>query len=132
MLFRSQQGSPYLADLMLLNTWIDGDVNPKIICLMASYLQKKNMQAMGEQQAASIQATAQAQKESAAQAAQLELMKEQQLSAIRMAENDHITQNQMKLLQLQSQLKTENQLIANQNKSEHKINEKVVEKTLGA
>lgn len=114
------QGSPYLADLLLLNNWIDGDVNTKIICLMASYLQKKNMAAMTQQAQEQAQANAQQQVMSNQQATQAKLALEQELSKMRMAEDDHATDNQIRLLQVQAQLHTQGALITNEQKATHK------------
>lgn len=126
------QGSPYLADLMLLNSWIDGDVNPKIICLMASYLQKKNMEAMTQQATVASQENAKANMAAAQQAAQLQLQQAQQLSALKMQENDHETQNAMKLLQYEIQLKTQGSLVTGDQKAQHKLNEIVTKEAVAA
>lgn len=124
------QGSPYLSDLLLLNTWIDGDVNPKIICLMASYLQKKNMAAMTQQQTIASQDNAKAQIASNQSAMAEKLKLEQALSVIRMQENDHETQNEILVLQATSKFKTDSTMVGQQHKHENKVSEEIIKNQL--
>jgi len=125
-----QQGSPYLADLLMINDMIDNDVNIKIISLVAAYLQKKNLQQMQEQQQQTAQANAQSQAQVLQQQTQQKLQMEQQLSQMRMAENDHETENQLKVIAAQSQNRTQNQIDVASHKSALKQNEMVTEKQL--
>lgn len=125
------EGSPYLADLLALENDIDSGVNLKVIALRAASMQRRNMKALQDAEMQKIQANAQSQQEIAAAAAQMEVQKEQTITQLRMQEYTHKINEDIRLAQAQSQFKTENQIITNQNKSSHKINEKVVENTLG-
>lgn len=124
------QGSLYAPDLLYLEQLIDGGTNLKIVALIASYFHKRNMKQMQEAKMQDIQANAESQKGISATASQIKMQEEQQLSAIRMQEDDHKTDNLIRLKQAESQFRTENQVVTAQQKSENKKSESVLEKTL--
>lgn len=126
------EGSPYLPDLLYLENLIDSGVNMKIVSLYASYLHKKNMKAIQDSEMQKIQANAQSQQQIAMSASQMQIETEKALSQLRIQEYNAKIMADIQLAKVQSQLKTENQILTNENKSTHKINEKVVEKQLGA
>lgn len=124
------QGSPYLSDLLYLESAIDGGTNLKVVALMAAAMHKRNIKAMQDAEMQKIQANAESQQQIAASAAQMQVQTETTLSQLRIQEYNAKIQADMELAKLQSQLKTENQIITNGNKSQHKVNEKLVESQL--
>jgi hypothetical protein len=88
------------------------------------------MAAMSQQQQQASAANAQSQMQSAEQAAKMQMQSEQMLSQLRMAEDDHKTANQIKLLQAQTDSRTQQTLITQEHKSQLKTQEEVAKKAL--
>lgn len=98
-------GSPYLSDLLWLQSLIDKGTNLTIVSLIASYMQKKNMEQVQQNQAQQQQNQVQGNAQNLQQASQMRMQEKAQEMQLEAQLDDHRTQNQMKLKATDAQVK---------------------------
>lgn len=125
-----EQGGLWLSSVLKYQSMNNAGVNMKLIRLMMDAEQRKMIKLLNDQKMQAIQAQGEVNSKSQQEAVQGEIMKETELAKVRVFEYQQKINEDIRLAQAQSQLKTENQIITNENKSSHKINEEVVKKTL--
>lgn len=126
------EGSPYLADLLSLEQEIDSGTNLKVCAIIANNLHQKNLRQQQLMQQENMKIQGQINDTNAQKAMQFKIQEAMEMSKITMNETKFATDEAIRLETAKSQLKTQNQLIANQDKSSHKTNELIVKTQLGA
>jgi hypothetical protein len=126
-----EQGGTWVSDALHFQEMIDNGVDMELVRLMMTAKQKQNLATVQKMKNESIQLQTQGNQQNLMAASQAKLQEEQQLSQIRMQEMSHSTDEAIRLAAAQSQFRTENQAVINQQKAEHKNSNDMLKATLG-
>lgn len=126
-----ESGGLWVSAALKYQSMVNRGVNDRLIRMMMEAEQKKALDLLQQQKMQMMQQQGHLNSQATQDAAQAEVMKEQSLSDLRKQEYTHQINEDIRLATVESNLKTQNQLVTQQQKSGDRINEKVVETTLG-
>ena len=126
-----EQGGTWVSDALHFQEMVDNGVDMELIRLLMTAKQKANLKEVQQMKERAIQLQTQGNQQNLMAASQAKIQEEQQLSQMRMQEKTHDTNEQIRLSAYQSQFRTENQTVVNQQKAEHKQIETLLKTSLG-
>lgn len=125
-----ESGGLWVSAALKFQQMVNSGVNEKIIRLMMEAEQKKALDMLQQQKIQAIQEQAKVNNENTMTASQAKIEEAKVMAAIENEQYTHKINEDIRLAAAQSQFRTDNQLVTGQAKSSHKINEKIVEKSI--
>lgn len=126
-----ESGGLWVQDALMFQQYVDAGMDMELIRLLMNAKQKENLAAVQQMKERAIQMQNQGIAQTQQMAAQSELEKEKMLSQLRMQEITHKTNEDIRLAQAQSAVRTENQVIVQEQKSQHRQVEEANKVALG-
>jgi hypothetical protein len=125
-----EQGGLWLDSVLKFQRMLDGGVDMEIIQLMMAAEQREKLAAVQANKERAIQLQTQGNAQNLQMASQAKLQEQQQSAAIQMQIQTHATDEAIRLEAAKSKFRTDNQVIVQQQKAEHKTNETLLKSTL--